>query len=874
VCTRYWGVFGLLAAAYVIGYAALLVSTHGLPYVLDNNESFSAFIQGRNLLNFPLVGSAGLPDEALGPSQAAHPYAYTHGGGLPRLYAAMLYVLGVHGVEAQIAVTTFAIGGTGLYLAYHFFARLGGVFYSAIACLILFSDFVLVVQWQVDIWRVWHVVLFFGTFVCAQQTGVRRTWRPWAAVGLGVALFYYELVFGAFVLVAASAYSCWIHRHRLRRAALFITLMGSGAAASVLALTLQRAAYLGWGDMLTDTYLTYFARLGTNGAASALDPIRAFFSSRHIAFWYQVIDPQPYDSLEAFGRGIFHYYLEVPSPLFSAMILSLGAGWLLGLRGSRHNVPPKSAGAANMAALLLAWVLFLLPVFSGDLALGKPPAETWPFLIWDGSPGALGMSVGFALVSTFGLARVATGRWTDFQRLPTQPLVATVLLLVGMAVLVRFQYRLYAQNDAPLWAGALTGWVPLWLAQLTVTVAALVGAALSLCGSSALLGRRQTPTLLVGFLASNILAYAVVYRLAAANLMSAYAERYMPLLVFALDALIALALYCACLIAVDAVKKIRYHTTPSTVGTLAVTGSLAALLGIAWIHTQLTYSAQLAPSQFTFLQTLARPPYAGSSFVINNYAAPVSTYSGEWAYYDPVIGGGVTRAGYLFARDSQTYLWFADRDVNAAYLRPQYFVCVLPETLASLAARLSAQGNPISRCSGLDLVRGAVERPDSFPHRLMARDETGRDAWAIIKLNPDYDLGPGQLGPPRAEGDLGLGRQWYPLETATGESFRWVDNDAEIAASAPLAAPAVLRVDVESGPGLGKQDFSLQVADERGQIVSSVPVSGRQVVHLQLPLEPGATANYRLHVDGGGRRLVGDPRVLNFRVYSIDWDKG
>jgi len=121
---------------------------------------------------------------------------------------------------------------------------------------------------------------------------------------------------------------------------------------------------------------------------------------------------------------------------------------------------------------------------------------------------------------------------------------------------------------------------------------------------------------------------------------------------------------------------------------------------------------------------------------------------------------------------------------------------------------------------------------------------------------------------------MALGSNWYPYEVFAGQSFHWVDNDAEVIVTGPANGPGVLHLDVQAGPGLGGQDFMLQVVDEFGRSAASVPVVGRQSIRVQLPLSPGASAVYRLHVDGGGRAAPGDQRTLNFRVFSIDWDTG
>ena len=124
----------------------------------------------------------------------------------------------------------------------------------------------------------------------------------------------------------------------------------------------------------------------------------------------------------------------------------------------------------------------------------------------------------------------------------------------------------------------------------------------------------------------------------------------------------------------------------------------------------------------------------------------------------------------------------------------------------------------------------------------------------------------------RAESDIHFGRGWYPVEQYDSrEPFRWIENDAEVWFRVPAADPAIL-LEVEPGPGLGPAPHSLQAFDTNGSVVAEWRASGR--TRLQLWLPPAADKNvqsFRLHVPDGGRPVVGDPRILNFRVLRCDW---
>jgi maltose O-acetyltransferase len=120
---------------------------------------------------------------------------------------------------------------------------------------------------------------------------------------------------------------------------------------------------------------------------------------------------------------------------------------------------------------------------------------------------------------------------------------------------------------------------------------------------------------------------------------------------------------------------------------------------------------------------------------------------------------------------------------------------------------------------------------------------------------------------------LFVGQGWHAVELFGGEVFRWVTNDAEVVVTEPTGGERQLRLEVEPGPGLGQQPFTLNVVDEHARQVASVPVAGREVVRLRLPLPRGNRTVFRLRTDGGGQPCRGDPRILNFRVLAFDWEK-
>jgi len=121
-----------------------------------------------------------------------------------------------------------------------------------------------------------------------------------------------------------------------------------------------------------------------------------------------------------------------------------------------------------------------------------------------------------------------------------------------------------------------------------------------------------------------------------------------------------------------------------------------------------------------------------------------------------------------------------------------------------------------------------------------------------------------------AESGISLGRGWYPLEGQSPQRFRWVLDDAEIFLE-PRNDAANLVLDVEPGPGVGFLPFALRAVDQSGVRINETVILRRQTVKLALPAadEPSVI---RLQLRGGGMETVQDPRILNFRIFTLGWE--
>lgn len=320
---RYWSCFSFILVAYLCAYGALLIYTDFLPYILDNNESFSAFVHGENLYKFGLSDSLGLTDEAYGPNPGAHPYVYTHQGNFPRLFTVLLYALGFRTVESQIAITTFTIGLGTVYLIYHLFARLWNPTFALIVSLVFMSDYLLFAQWQMNTFKVWHAFFVFFSLVCVHHFyGAReRTWSMLLVLSFA-AILYYDLMMAVFTFVLSFSYACVSHYKRGLKSILKIGMRQAiGAVVGVGILITQLIAYYGWQTFKTDLYLTFVARNRAAATKIGLETFEEFFVQHKIVFWYNFIDGSAYAGLKPLIQSAFGYGFAIYTPYLAFLVL-------------------------------------------------------------------------------------------------------------------------------------------------------------------------------------------------------------------------------------------------------------------------------------------------------------------------------------------------------------------------------------------------------------------------------------------------------------------------------------------------------------------------------------------------------------------------
>lgn len=117
-------------------------------------------------------------------------------------------------------------------------------------------------------------------------------------------------------------------------------------------------------------------------------------------------------------------------------------------------------------------------------------------------------------------------------------------------------------------------------------------------------------------------------------------------------------------------------------------------------------------------------------------------------------------------------------------------------------------------------------------------------------------------------GLLRLGSGWYAPEVANGAPFRWVGRDASIF-FAKAANNVTVEADLEPGPGLGGKPLNLTASDAHGTTLAIIDdIKQREFVSIQFH-QVQANERITLRVKGGGKRVFGDTRVLDYRIFQL-----
>ncbi len=751
----YWAGLGVVVLAYLISLGGLLVSTQGLPYVLDNNETYSSLVHARNILRFGVRETFGLTDEAYGQEATQHPYVYTHGGNFPRIYTLLLYVLGARTAEAQIVITTFTVGLTGLLLAYHFFSRVANPLFALIYCLFLITDYVMQTQWLVNTWRAWHPFFLFSSLLCVHgllRRGRLPRWRAAITLLNFACLIYFEIVFATLVTVSAMVYAGLLGRRRPRRVLQGWLLIGGGAALGAAVLIGQLIGYLGWDGFREDVRLTYLAR---NAAAVDLNAFRSavwsFVEEHRLVFWDNFFGGVVSNTV------LFRWCLLPYTPALVFIALLISTGWAVSLlpvfdlviasKGSSRTWSARSA----MRWAIGAGALFVYATMMDSSFAGLPDK---------GLVGRIGAVIAAAAVGGLGLTvhhrlRERTGDGLGF---PTSRIVGAAVVLLVFAALARSHPFLYDDGVAlaPLFRQLIgrTGGVMIW--RLAVLGGAVLAVSLVVARHSLMSRDRRRFERLILFVIAGMVGLVTVLSLFPGYVMSGYLSRYCPLTVYLHLVPFAVTFYVLVQVSLNSVKGLAAfsaampRTTHSSQERIA--GRAPPRMAL-WLHPVLVCRRAAAALPVVLVladaagkldlqawmraQPCSRSCRSRSTRGLRSSSTPTRRPSPSPPRDGRISIRSWARASFATWTASSIsavtfrYLWLADKRSNTKYFEPDYFVCWSPRQLFDPVVR---------RAQCQDLQDGGRSARRNEPPRASRGFARRKRARCVVDHQVELDL--------------------------------------------------------------------------------------------------------------------------------------
>jgi hypothetical protein len=765
---NFWALFWVLVCLHQLYFGWFLVRSHFVPYVMDGNETFSVWWHAHNLYTFSFWKSFGLTDESYGLTDASHPFFHTHQGNMPRLFGFLIYALGARTVEAQVLVTTLVIGNLTLFFCYASIAKLTRPTIAFIFCLFLFSDYLLYAQWHVVTYRVWYGFLFFGTlFAISHAAPENRIW-PYALLGLlFFLLFYFELVFAGYVSIVAGLYVLWLHWGSPKRiAALYTVQLIAGVGALVLLFS-QLVLVFGVDVVKVDFSTTFLAR--NAATVDPTDSVGSFFRDHNIVFWNNFRDGNSLRTLIMFVRSIGFYIFQIWTPPFLILIGIPLIGVLVSFlqKMPSHSALENSTVVPDLKSGSRAY-LFEARIVGPD-ALRRSisfhiPSTVMRWASWEFPAYVLAAVLALLALmlpgALFGLApnrkleiieaialEIATGGSLSllvFASWANRPLLMStcrgILATTLGALLIVKSHVLFDQNYNDIWKLLYEDW-NLRLVLRCATILAFVGAAvIAVSGASASFGpeKKSSVQRVLIFLGIAFVAYTSIYVLSPGYVVSGYGERYAPFAIFFVAMVPAAAIYAMITAGQRHGEWLLANSQLQRRGSGVPVSLLVAIFiaapALLWIRVQVYYERLFPPDHLAFLQNLKSPQLHGATFAVDNYAAPIAYYAGNWAYFDPKIGMGVSVPDARGNERQQDYsfLWFADKKLNAQYERAQYYVCMkMPNFDSALALSVPRRsGHRFASCATDRLLKQA-----NFDDRLVLSDYLDPRFWSVVRLD-------------------------------------------------------------------------------------------------------------------------------------------
>ncbi|GEO42982.1 hypothetical protein SAE02_71300 [Skermanella aerolata] len=463
----------------------------------------------------------------------------------------------------------------------------------------------------------------------------------------------------------------------------------------------------------------------------------------------------------AFGAAVFLLLNPAAVRRFIAMVILRADSPTAGGPAQRDiwlsRVPGEGRWQITSASVVLMagsfTVLALLAV--GGRPWGLPPTN----------PGVLRPEGFLNLIAVALACAAAIGLhlWTSALRsgtdAPTLWPAMRATALAGIVSALMWHYpALFVQDQLLMWTALLTtpGLVTLGRFLLLLTLAVcLFGAA---AGPRTVFGNAGRGLgWVVVFLVAGSVAYGIIFYLSPGYVLTGYQWRHAPFSVFFTTALPAVGLYLLIAAVQRAYAGWRHNRRTAarcgsgidgcfvwlrnvgSPGAVWVGGSACVLMVVGyWTAQQAFYVRLLPPDHVSFLKVVEREEFKGATFAVNNYAATIAWHTGTWGYYDPVVESGSIQGSPDDPRpllDGTSYMWFADGRTNPAkYAQPDYYACLIPQSISTALARYQGIMTVGQECSNRPIFRKTTDAQSPLQHRIVALDNKQSDYWGIVKL--------------------------------------------------------------------------------------------------------------------------------------------
>ena len=123
---------------------------------------------------------------------------------------------------------------------------------------------------------------------------------------------------------------------------------------------------------------------------------------------------------------------------------------------------------------------------------------------------------------------------------------------------------------------------------------------------------------------------------------------------------------------------------------------------------------------------------------------------------------------------------------------------------------------------------------------------------------------------------LRLGHNWSPVENSRGETFRWINSDAEIIVKTHSSADRSLLMELATDPKvkITKLPLDLRLCDSQGELVGKASINQRQIITFDLNINESGSNMFRLSVFGSDQQVAKtDEHSHDLRVYRLGVDK-